>query len=523
MSVIRGEMRKGSKSELDVWLDKIQFLSDSMESTSQPFGVGHPDGSLLICNNAFCLLTGYGKEELLSNVNWSADLTPPEWREHEAGVLRELQRTGKPQRYEKEYIRKDGTRVPVELLVHTARDTAGNTLFYYSFVTNIAERKGAEEALRESETNLARSQAIAHLGNWELDTSTGRVRGSEELYRMFNLRPDMTLDAYVEKMHPDDRARVVESINAAINEGKPYNIDYRIVPRPGDTRHIHAEGEVTRDKNGLVVKLFGTALDITERKRAEEALRESEAMLARSQEMAHIGSWVWDVETGEINRSAESYRIFGLEPGECMITFEKFLSFIIPEDRGRAASEIRSFTENGMPYNIMYRIRRKNGATRILQSWGEPVKDASGRVVRMFGTNQDITERKQVEDELRNAHDELEMRVLERTRELEKANTDLKGQVRERLHSEKALKISEEGLQQANRALKMLSRCIEAMIRSAGRGDAPGGRLPHHRQRGWLPPGLDRLYRGRRNADRPTGSAGGIRRGLRRQPEDRPQ
>ena len=338
MRVVQGEIQKGDKSELDAWLDKIQFLSDSMESTSQPFGVGHPDGRLLICNNAFCQLTGYSREELLNNVNWSADLTPPEWRGHEIGMLRELQKTGKPQRYEKEYIRKDGTRVPVELFVHPAQDTAGNTLFYYSFVTNITERKRAEGALLESEADLARSQAIAHLGSWELEVSTGRVRGSEELYRMFNLRPDVTLEAYIEKMHPEDRVWVVESIAAAINEGKPYDIDYRIVPHHGDARYVHAEGEVTRDKNGLAVKFFGTVLDITDRKQAEV--------------------------------------------------------------------------------------------------------------------------------ELCKARDEMEMRVRERTLELEKANVDLERQVRERLRSEKALQASEEGLQRANRALKMLSRCKEAMIRS---------------------------------------------------------
>ena len=122
-------------------------------------------------------------------------------------------------------------------------------------------------------------QSIARLGNWEVDVSTNMVRGSDELYRMFNLGPDVALDAYIERMHPDDRPVVVESIKAAIYEGKPYSNDYRIVPRPGEIHYVHAEGETIRDSDGRPLTFFGTVQDITERKQAEEALRVSEEML----------------------------------------------------------------------------------------------------------------------------------------------------------------------------------------------------------------------------------------------------
>ena len=135
------------------------------------------------------------------------------------------------------------------------------------------------EALRESEASLARSQAIAHLGNWKVDVSTNRVRGSDELYRMFNLGPDVALDAYIGRMHPDDRLGVVESIKAAFYEGKPYSNDYRIVPRPGEIHYVHAEGETTRDSDGRPLTFFGTVQDITERKQAEERKRAEEERL----------------------------------------------------------------------------------------------------------------------------------------------------------------------------------------------------------------------------------------------------
>ena len=125
-------------------------LATLLDAASQPFGVGGPDGELLEFNVAFAELTGYTGDEL-RQIDWSTDLTPPEYRELETARLEELVRTGGPVRYEKEYVRKDGSRVPVELLVHVAKNDAGGIDYYYSFVTDLTERKAAEEALRESE------------------------------------------------------------------------------------------------------------------------------------------------------------------------------------------------------------------------------------------------------------------------------------------------------------------------------------------------------------------------------------
>src|SRR6185369_10890226 len=127
-----------------------EFLANILEISSQPFGVGYPDGRLGLINDAYERLTGYTEDELRS-MNWTETLTPPEWREFEREKLEELHRTGRPVRFEKEYIRKDGSRVPVELLVHLATDAEGNPAYYYSFVTDITERKKAAEEICRSE------------------------------------------------------------------------------------------------------------------------------------------------------------------------------------------------------------------------------------------------------------------------------------------------------------------------------------------------------------------------------------
>ena len=124
-----------------------EFLATLLEHSSQPFAVGYPDGRLGRLNRAFEQLTGYTAAEL-NALDWSNALTPPEWRELERQKLDELERTGQAVRYEKEYIRKDGSRVPIELLVHLARGAGGQPEYYYSFLTDITERKRAGAAQR---------------------------------------------------------------------------------------------------------------------------------------------------------------------------------------------------------------------------------------------------------------------------------------------------------------------------------------------------------------------------------------
>ena len=145
--------------------ESLGFLLDSAE---QPFGLGYADGSLGYVNPAFERLTGYSREELQA-INWDMTLTPPEWREAESRQLEELNRTGRPVRYEKEYVRKDGSRVPIELIVHLVKDAEGRPEQYYSLITDLTERRRAEEELRKSE---ARYRQIVELADEDLTVSS---------------------------------------------------------------------------------------------------------------------------------------------------------------------------------------------------------------------------------------------------------------------------------------------------------------------------------------------------------------
>ena len=139
--------RKQAEESLRQSQERNRVLADLLEHSVQPFGLGYLDCSLGYFNQAFERLTGYSREELQA-INWSQSLTSPEWRDAEAAHLEALQRTGEPVRYANEFIRKDGSRVPIELLVQLVRDEQGHPWHYYSFITDLTERKQAEATLQ---------------------------------------------------------------------------------------------------------------------------------------------------------------------------------------------------------------------------------------------------------------------------------------------------------------------------------------------------------------------------------------
>jgi PAS domain S-box-containing protein len=191
--------------------------------------------------------------------------------------------------FEKEFFRKDGSRVPVLLGAATFDKRRDQGV---AFVLDLSERKRAEEALRESEGKLEEAQRIAHVGYWERDLATNLLTWSDESFRIFGLAPEegrVAFARYQELIHPEDRHRIVAASAEALRGGPRYHVEYRVLPPNGDVRIVHSQGDVMRDESGRPSRMFGIVQDITERKRAEEDLRESERRYRETQmELAHV-------------------------------------------------------------------------------------------------------------------------------------------------------------------------------------------------------------------------------------------
>ncbi|TVM04216.1 MAG: hypothetical protein CV087_00810 [Candidatus Brocadia sp. WS118] len=180
------------------------------------------------------------------------------------------------------------------------------------------------------------------------------------------------------------------------------------------------------------------------RKRAEVALQKSEASLANAQRIAHMGNWDWDIVKNELRWSDEIYRIFGLVPQSLCPTYEVFLDFVHAKDRELVKNSVHKALYERKPYRIDYRIVLPDGSERMVYAEGAVVFDNNGQAVQMNGTVQDITERRQLEKELRILNESLEQRVAERTVRLKQVNKKLKKEIETRRRIENALYDSEE-------------------------------------------------------------------------------
>jgi len=312
-TLVESTRHRQTKEALEKVKKREKFFASAIEFSAQPFSVEYPDGRLVMVNQAFEDLIGYTSEEL-DKVHRSKTLTPEEFQEKEQEKLEELHNTGLPVRYEKEYIRKDGSRVPVERLVHLIRNEDGTPQYYYSFVTDISKRKKAQnqnrellekeqqlvaelkasnralqqqkeyllelnQKLQKSEDMLNRSQRMAKLGSWELDLSNNHLFWSDEVYRIFGLQPQefaATYEAFLERVHPDDRKAVDEAYTTSLDENRDgYDIVHRVVKKStGEVRTVQEKCTHFRDESGQIIRSLGMVHDITERQKAEEHKQE---------------------------------------------------------------------------------------------------------------------------------------------------------------------------------------------------------------------------------------------------------
>ena len=296
----------------------------------------------------------------------------------------------------------------------------------------ITERKQAEEALRESEQRLNRAQEIAHLGSWELDLVNNRLTWSDEVYRIFGLRPQefgATYEAFLEAVHPDDRAAVDAAYSGSVSEGRDtYEIEHRMVRKStGEMRIVHERCEHIRDAAGKIIRSVGMVLDITERKRVEEALRRSEARYRSYIEVTEQLGWSTNAD-GEVVEDIPSWRKFTGQSEE-EVKGWGWSKALHPDDLEHTARVWRNAVATRNKYEVEYRIRRYDGVYRHFLARGVPVFKDDGNILAWVGICVDITARKQAEEalrqrtlELQQLTETLEQRVQERTEELEVAN-----------------------------------------------------------------------------------------------------
>jgi PAS domain S-box-containing protein len=330
-----------------------------------------PDGRYLDVNPAMARIYGYASPaEMCSQVTDIASqvhVDPTRRRD----FLQILEEKGQISEFVNQNYRKDGSIIWTSTNSRVVKDKDGRVLYYEGFMTDITTRKQAEEHIRQSEMELKKAQAYAHVGSWMWDIKNNQLSWSEEMYNIFGIpREDFTgnLDEVVANaIHPDDRAEVERVNLSVVNEGKPIPLEYRILHPDGSERVVWAEaGELERDEDGKPTLLRGIAMDITERKQTEQALRESEerfrALIEHSQDaitlLAADGTVLYDSPSIE--------KVLGYLPTERI--GQKVFDTVIPSERQGLAKNFASFARDlGAVARSEAHFIHKDGSTRMIE------------------------------------------------------------------------------------------------------------------------------------------------------------
>ena len=196
-----------------------------------------------------------------------------------------------------------------------------------------------------------------------------------------------------------DPERIEGAVTILGEDGVLKDHEEKVRRKDGSELWICAHLRAVRDNAGKLTYLDGIVQDVTERKQAEEKLRQSEGDLAEAQHLAHVGSWNWDILNDSLTWSDEHYHIFGHEPEDFDPTYESVATHVVPEDRDLFKSVIDGCLEDHQPFSFYYHIRRPNGEVRVVHAGGSLLCDERGTPIRMVGTAQDVTERRQAEAE----------------------------------------------------------------------------------------------------------------------------
>jgi len=388
-------------------LQDIRFVVDTIPTLAWS---ARPDGSAEFHNQRWLDYTGLSAKQALGS-GWQAAIHPDD-RPRILETFRGALQAAKPYEVEGRFRRVDGEFRWFLFRGSPLRDRSGKVAKWYGTNTDLEERKRAEDGLRKSEAYLAEAQRLARTGSWAYSPAAEKgIYWSEEMLRIFGLDPQRSnlpdREEFLRLVHPDDRDRFNEGIDEAFREKADFVLDYRIVLTDGTVKHIHGIGHPVLDEAGDIIQYVGTDVDVTERKRAEEKLRRSEADLLEAQRLTRTCSWRHEILSAKVTVSPEGLAMYGIEPGEDASSVDFYFQRMHPEDRPAVERAYAAAMLGKTDFEAAFRLVLPDGTIKNTRSIGHPILDERGEVVEFVGASIDVTEHHRARADLEKAFEEI--------------------------------------------------------------------------------------------------------------------
>ena len=373
-----------------------RFQAALLDAVGQAVIATDPAGRIVYWNAGAEKLYGWSRAEAIGRD--VSEMTPSDISRDEATIILKELAAGKSWTGDFVLRRKDGSNFIGEVRDDPVLDENGRLIGIIGVSVDISEKRAAESEQRRLLEELDLAQSIAHLGSWSVDTRTGNVTWSAEMYSL--MRRDRALgptrgDEGFSSFTPESAARLREAFLKA-QQGHAFDIE---LERADNRAWFVAQGEAVLE-NGSVVGTRGILRDITRERNVREALRASERRLLEAQTAARIGYWEYDLASGAILWSRQMYELTARDRATGAPTFVEVLSLLTEQSAATLAAAVERTRADGTPYALDLELRENCHGCRYIAATGRAVRDENAHIIGLRGTAQDITARRQAQDVL---------------------------------------------------------------------------------------------------------------------------
>ncbi|WKN33540.1 PAS domain S-box protein [Porifericola rhodea] len=412
------EELRASEEELLQTLDKTVELNEQLTNNERKFKglieksfegivVYGMDARVLYASPSATQIMGYSYEEVI-NMTGRDFIYPEDLPLSDAYMSKLVKKPGERISFEIRCVRKDREVIWIESNVTNLLEDPAIEGLVVNF-RDITERKKYEIRLEEIRTSLNLAQKVAKIGSWEVNLKTMESFTSEEFHAILGLERNhktVEFDELVQFLHPEDRQKVLDDMelamrSGAVNDSNYHELEYRIIDKKGDIKHIKADRQIIIDEEAGTARMIGTIQDVTREK-------ELKRLLDETSKVAKVGGWEVNLVRNELVWTEETYRIHEL-PLTNTVNLEEAVKYYHPEDLPMLRAAVNQMINQGQKYDLELRLITAKGKLRWVRATAGIVNKVNGKIVKFRGSIQDITERKKRDEEIQRYSERLKI------------------------------------------------------------------------------------------------------------------